>query len=268
MRLDVGLALLAAVIGCARPRLTDGNLREAAPPAASEKQGRAKLSASAMFVCALFQRRLACADRTPLTPERPAVGQPAARGSDPRLLEVPGEWLDVAVSTRHVCAVRSDGHVLCRGGNAYGELGAGIDTEFSEAFVEVRGIGRAVRVAVGEFVSCALLSDGAVMCWGNAAEGETQAKDAYIPELRALVEPSRVSLPRPMVGIAIGRVVCAYDARGAFCWGAGHDVQPVSGPTGITSMSAATGGYVYVTTATTAFALPSTARPSHTRDLG
>jgi hypothetical protein len=257
MRLGALSLLLAAVIGCARPTSTAKSPERNAPEGAA-RPDQAKLSASATFVCALFHGRLACADRIHLASER---------GSDPVLVDVPGDWLDVAVSFAHMCAVRSDGHVQCRGGNQYGELGAGIAKERSEDFVEVRGVSRAVRIAVGEFVSCALLDDGAVTCWGNAADGETQAKDAYIPELRALVEVSRVPLPRPMEGIAIGSAVCAYDAAGAFCWGAGHDVHPVDGPAKITSMSAAPAGYVYVTTAATAFALPAPVSPAIPREI-
>ncbi len=250
--LPVVLLASCGVVGCGR------STPPSAPGAQSAKAGAmarvaasepSKLTASAKWICALWRGHLACV-------EPPSPRAPQRRDDELTLSTVPGAWRDVAVSRSHLCAARDDGHVLCRGGNQYGELGAGIAKESSEDLVEVVGVRRAVRVAVGESTSCALSDDGAVMCWGNAANGATQAKDSYIPELRALVEPSRVPLARPMKGIAIGSSVCAYDERGAFCWGGGARVHDVKAPAGITAISASLAGDVYVTTQAATYALP------------
>jgi alpha-tubulin suppressor-like RCC1 family protein len=74
----------------------------------------------------------------------------------------------VAVSTgwAHTCAVLVDGTVRCWGANEFGQLGDGTTTRALTP-VQVRGITGAVSVTAGWWHhSCALLSSGAVRCWG------------------------------------------------------------------------------------------------------
>jgi alpha-tubulin suppressor-like RCC1 family protein len=86
------------------------------------------------------------------------------------------------------CAVLSTGEIKCWGKNEQGQLGAGLTTGpdaccplsdagadigcfCSKTPISVVGIHDAVSVAVGEAHSCALLSDGTVMCWGFGGFG-------------------------------------------------------------------------------------------------
>jgi alpha-tubulin suppressor-like RCC1 family protein len=71
------------------------------------------------------------------------------------------------------CSLLSTGHVDCWGANGDGELGNGSTTE-SDVPVAVKKITTAKSVTSGteSLTNCALLSSGAVDCWGYNAYGE------------------------------------------------------------------------------------------------
>lgn len=85
----------------------------------------------------------------------------------------------IVASYRHVCALSAMGEVKCWGANESGQLGYG-DTEDRGRTPASMGNGLPVvplgspvlDVAVGATSSCAVLSDGAVKCWGAALSGQ------------------------------------------------------------------------------------------------
>ena len=86
----------------------------------------------------------------------------------------------------HSCALLSTGAVKCWGSNLYGQLGLG-DTnsrgdgpnEMGDALPAVDlGVGvTATAISVGTYHSCALLSSGAVKCWGANDRGQLGVGD-------------------------------------------------------------------------------------------
>jgi len=84
------------------------------------------------------------------------------------------------------CAVLATGNVECWGANFEGQLGDGSYAN-SDVPVEVRGLSGVVGIttdsAFGSAFSCAVLSDGALDCWGNALRtGGEVPVDVPIPE--------------------------------------------------------------------------------------
>ncbi|MDQ6851919.1 MAG: hypothetical protein M3070_18655, partial [Actinomycetota bacterium] len=69
------------------------------------------------------------------------------------------------------CAVLTDGTVRCWGGNYYGTLGNGTNTDSSTP-VAVSGITNASSVTAGTQHACGLLTDSTIKCWGYNYYGQ------------------------------------------------------------------------------------------------
>jgi alpha-tubulin suppressor-like RCC1 family protein len=78
----------------------------------------------------------------------------------------------ITAGTYHACAVMSSGAAQCWGDNGYGQLGNSSSYGVASTPVWVRGIRAPVRLAAGFRHTCALLSDGAMRCWGLDDEGQ------------------------------------------------------------------------------------------------
>jgi alpha-tubulin suppressor-like RCC1 family protein len=80
----------------------------------------------------------------------------------------------IAVGGLYACAALADGTVQCWGSNDYSQLGNGSNTPGSKPSKPgvVMGITNATAVAAGAGHSCALLSDGAIRCWGRNDVGQ------------------------------------------------------------------------------------------------
>ncbi len=97
----------------------------------------------------------------------------------------------IAVGPRSACATLSDGSAWCWGDNSRGQLGVG-NTDLQPIPVRVQKLaGTPVRMVAMEATTCAILSSGAVQCWGQNDRGQlgTGAADA-LPHL----EPQNVVL--------------------------------------------------------------------------
>ena len=77
----------------------------------------------------------------------------------------------IAAGSRHACAAKTDGSIVCWGDNEYGQLGDGT-TALRRSPVAVAGLTGATSTAVGSAHSCALLASGAVVCWGANPAGQ------------------------------------------------------------------------------------------------
>lgn len=118
---------------------------------------------------------------------------------------------------RHGCAVTQSGEAKCWGANDYGQLGTG-DTTASSVPVTVSGLGSGVvAIAGGDFSTCAILSGGALKCWGRNESGQlgigTQV-DALVPTLVTGLSSGVVNVSIHSYG------ACAVLQTGALkCWG-------------------------------------------------
>jgi alpha-tubulin suppressor-like RCC1 family protein len=102
--------------------------------------------------------------------------------STPVVVSGTGNAVKVATGNGHTCALLSDGSVACWGRNYFHQLGTnttdtcqdsdGRNSPCSRVPLPVPGIAGAVSVAAGGNHTCALLSSGAVYCWGANTQGQ------------------------------------------------------------------------------------------------
>jgi alpha-tubulin suppressor-like RCC1 family protein len=80
------------------------------------------------------------------------------------------EVLQVSTGADHVCAVLPDRSVRCWGSNAFDQLAVARTTLLASSTpIEVKNLAPATAVAVGDHVSCAIVENGSVRCWGDNA---------------------------------------------------------------------------------------------------
>jgi alpha-tubulin suppressor-like RCC1 family protein len=127
----------------------------------------------------------------------------------------------IAAGRYHACAVLNTGAVKCWGWNLYGQLGDGSTTQ-SLTPVSVPSLSSGVTaIAAGERHTCALLSTGAVKCWGYNDNG--QLGDGSAASVTPRTTPVSVStLSSGVTAISTGSYhTCALLSTGAAkCWGA------------------------------------------------
>lgn len=86
------------------------------------------------------------------------------------------EAVDLVAGEEHTCALLNGGGVRCWGSNEFGQLGySGVDhVGLADEPWEVGDVplgGSAVQISAGRHHTCAVLTDGAVRCWGRGAGG-------------------------------------------------------------------------------------------------
>ncbi len=149
------------------------------------------------------------------TTSRPAPAAVAGLGATPAA---------VSATHFHACSLSSSGAVQCWGHNANGQIGDGTLTRRLSPVSVVNLAGAALSVAAGGDHTCALLSGGAVQCWGYNYHGQigdgtntTRTRPVSVPALGGNVD-----------GIFTGNFfTCAVLGGGASakCWGRNDNGQ-------------------------------------------
>jgi len=135
----------------------------------------------------------------------------------------------LAAGRYHTCALLSSGAVRCWGHGLYGQLGGGLSQVVGDdeipASRPVVSLGEAAQsLAAGQYHTCALLSSGAVRCWGYGLRGALGLGDTRSlgdDELPTSVPP--VSLGAAAIALELGdehscAVLSDHTLR---CWGLG-----------------------------------------------
>jgi len=127
-------------------------------------------------------------------------------------LEEPATW----------CGIGPGGAVWCWGDNRAGQIGDGtIGTVRDAPIAPVPGL-TAVQVAVGGRTVCALTTDRAVHCWGDATRGGVAAA----PGVNAVPVPTPLPSTerfRAIAGTTSGTFCAVSIALQIWCWGAAVD---------------------------------------------
>jgi alpha-tubulin suppressor-like RCC1 family protein len=155
--------------------------------------------------------------------------------------------VSVAAGSQHTCALLDSGQVKCWGANRYGQLGVGDTRDRGDEPAELGaalppvdlGAGlRATALALGADHSCALLSDGAIKCWGYNTHGQLGLGDGRDRgrgpnELGEALPAVNLGSGRTAIGISAGRHhTCALlDDRTVKCWGSNSRGQLGAGLT-------------------------------------
>ncbi len=150
---------------------------------------------------------------------------------------LPGPARAIAAGYEYSCAIVG-GAVYCWGDNTFGELGDGTTIERTSP-VRAVGISQAIALAAGGGVlggtsfghTCAVLTGGAVKCWGANGSGQL-GNDTTVVET-APVDVTILPAGTAVTAVACGeRHTCALAAGAVYCWGANDSGQLGTGGTG------------------------------------
>jgi cysteine-rich repeat protein len=150
--------------------------------------------------------------------------EPAAAGG---VVDLGGTAVEVSVGGTHACARLTTGAVRCWGQGSLGQLGYGNtdnigDNETPASAGDVNVGGPVIQLAAGHGHTCALLSTGAVRCWGSAEHGHLGYGNINrIGDNETPASAGNVNLGAAAVEIAAGSShTCARLVGGAVrCWG-------------------------------------------------
>jgi alpha-tubulin suppressor-like RCC1 family protein len=188
-----------------------------------------------------------------------AVGNGQLGGTAGYFSTLPGpvvgvrEAIAVSVGNGHACALIAGGSIRCWGTNASGQLGDGTTSMNSPVPVTVSGIINAVAVSAGIDLTCALLSDATVACWGDNTHGELGI-GATTPTSSAT--PVKVPGLSGVTAVSAGnQYACAVLSGGtAKCWGSNMEGTLGNGsttdspiPTAVSGLAGTPGGLTGVT---------------------
>ena len=148
----------------------------------------------------------------------------------PTRVEGGDTFVDLSGRWRDVCGVVADGGVRCFGEENAGQLGTGRHGEGLHFMPQVALLDEeAVRVEVGRWFACALLTSGTRSCWGQDQRGELGRGDAEpgpcTNSRGSLVRCSAVPVPgvgpSPVLDLGIAMLHgCALSEGGwVDCWG-------------------------------------------------
>jgi len=123
----------------------------------------------------------------------------------------------VSAGEAHTCAVTVSGAAYCWGSNANGQLGDGTQSDRVSP-VQVSGLGSGVvSISAGSQSTCALLTGGSVMCWGENRYGQIGDATTTMRTIPTQV----VGLTSGAKSVSVGgSFACAITSGDAvWCWG-------------------------------------------------
>ena len=137
--------------------------------------------------------------------------------------------VSVDVGSTHTCVLTRVGGVRCWGQGNRGQLGYGNtddigDDESPASAGSVDVGGRAVALAVGSSVTCAVLDSGALRCWGAGSNGLLGlGNPTNVGDDEAPAEVGSVPIGADVIAVSPAvRHVCALQVNDAVqCWGLG-----------------------------------------------
>ena len=153
----------------------------------------------------------------------PASAQVTSMSSGPSIGVSSRPVVATAVTSgdTHSCALIDTGAIKCWGTGSAATLGAGPTISSSSEPVDVLDISDATAIAGGGASTCAIVTGGAVKCWGSNSSGQLgdgTTTDRSIPV-------AVIGLTEPVAQVVVGAShACALtDLGGVKCWGRNDD---------------------------------------------
>jgi alpha-tubulin suppressor-like RCC1 family protein len=151
---------------------------------------------------------------------------PASAGN----VNVGGTVLHITAGLDHTCALLAGGAVRCWGDNSSGELGYGNtndigDNELPSSVATVNVGGTVTTLDAGSNVTCALLTTGAVRCWGFGGIGTLgYGNTNNIGDNETPASAGSVNVGGTVAQITVGGPTCTILEAGTVrCWGSGSN---------------------------------------------
>jgi len=147
---------------------------------------------------------------------------------DPVPVPLPAAATAIGAGALHSCALLVDGRVFCWAVDSrVGQLGDGqlivADWRAEERIVQVSGITTATQLSVDVSHSCAVLTDGTTMCWGENTYSQLGVPAAAVEDCGGTpCSTTPVTVPGVSAGTvaAGGSHTCAIQPdQTAWCWG-------------------------------------------------
>jgi alpha-tubulin suppressor-like RCC1 family protein len=150
----------------------------------------------------------------------------------------------VSVGMHHTCASTASA-VYCWGLNDSGQLGAGSIGGASSLPVAVTGLTQTAALSAGHFHACAVVTSGAVKCWGsneNGQLGNGGSANSGTPVSVCQVQSCSGTLSGALTVSGGFQHTCAATATDTLCWGANESGQLGSGSTVGSALPLVVGG--------------------------
>lgn len=129
-----------------------------------------------------------------------------------------GGVINIAAGDSHTCALLTSGSVSCWGDDTYGQLGNGVTNTTYNSYQTVSGLTQVTAISAGWRHTCAIVSGGAVKCWGANTYGQLgngTVTDSSIP-----VSVSGIPSGATFISASNdGSFTCAVVSGGVKCWG-------------------------------------------------
>lgn len=173
----------------------------------------------------------------------------------PRVIAGIDDAKAITVGGGHACALRAEGKVSCWGNNDFGQLGSGKVEETvwrsgqvsrgpsfipSATIVDVVGLAEVAEITAGKNDTCAVLTSGEALCWGENSKDGNQLVVPYQDYSFFRADP--VPSPLPVQGlpqVSYARIGedhgCAIAAtKLIWCWGEKYKVgTPIATQTSV-----------------------------------
>lgn len=133
---------------------------------------------------------------------------------------------NISVGDNHACATLHSGVVQCWGNDNFGQLGNAASTNSGDLVTVEMPVGSFVLSAItAENATCALLTTGEVLCWGDNQYGVVapQSSDATVTVPAQLIGLDAIDVAHMSIGQLHG---CVVSHNGSlWCWGSNDRQQ-------------------------------------------